>query len=431
MLTMLAFVALGQTSSSPLIAQMKVPFDPANGYFDYVLAGEELTKGHFDMFQVALQNQTLREIVTQSKLPPTGTGEEKGAPPRWEGESLKVAESLVGLNRMDVRQRASDRFRKALAYLENARNKPLFDPRKGMPFNPEETPPELAVMKTTAKFCTMMADWNYAQGRPLAAGQNTMDVFRMSQMLKTSPLMINALVSRAITALGLASVERHLPHMSYPEAVNLGNYAKEQIGKPSPFVAALGTEKSTTLQQLGDLRNGKATAGNAVQEAVLALSPGERKTVIDTAQERAVRNYDQVIAVLAKDELEWVGFLNKMSKPGSEDQPSDVPLDQQLAESGLPTNSVLEVAVMERVQLRLLRAAMAIVQYRWVNDLFPDALKDVGSDELFVDCVLKVPMKYRNLGTEFELSATGPPRLGELRLRFRRAAGFDGPPPPP
>ncbi|MEQ1934386.1 MAG: hypothetical protein ABL962_11000, partial [Fimbriimonadaceae bacterium] len=92
---------------------------------------------------------------------------------------------------------------------------------------------------------------------------------------------------------------------------------------------------------------------------------------------------------------------------------------------------MVQTALIQQTQLRLLRASCAVVKYRWMNEVYPSTLKAAASTEIITDLVTGLPYRYRVIGSDFEILATGSKKTGDIKLRWRGPVTESGDPPPP
>ncbi len=176
---------------------------------------------------------------------------------------------------------------------------------------------------------------------------------------------------------------------------------------------------------------------NASLEAeIRAIPPAARPAYSVRSQAIIEKEAKEVIELLSKDEAAWVAYLNhpdhKVNQltPASPTDPVDVKVAIHFKAEKIRFPPYVERALTLTTQMRLLRASNAVVEYRWNHGYYPASLKEVAPAEIITDRVTGKPFRYRMVGSDFELIASGSNQTGDIKLGWSRLVGPLVSPPP-
>lgn len=443
----LARPQVGQIQLSPgtnkILAQMKVKYDPDNGYFDYIQAAMVLQEKKYWLYELAMTPNGLSGYLeTTSK---NAEGEEEAQ----QKAEIREFAKLIGTKRpLEVKRMAMHEFRAVFPLVEAARKKAVRDPRDPATLDQDTLFPEYSYFRTIAKFLTLVAvDVDQADGRPIIATNHIVDCFRISEALTTSPTLIAALVGRTVHAVALASIERNLARLTLPECEALDRYAGWFLSQESALGKSVRADSRWILTFVDKLfqldpktidpKNGMVPESllTAIQKVPVTARPGYAAKV----KAKLEAQVKEVVDLLAKDERAWVAYLDQkeLPRPGDAGQERfldanhDAPLEDRVVDTiGGSYEMVVQPLFMQQTQMRLLRVCCAVIQFKWMNGVYPASLKQAGPAEMMTDRVTGQPYRYRITGSDFEVIAQGSKSLGDIKLRWRKAATESGTPPP-
>jgi len=322
----------------------------------------------------------------------------------------------------------------ALTLVERARNKRAWEPRKEMTF--ATTFPEFTHFRSLNRFLTLCAvDVGFTDGNEKAAITALLDSFRVCDAACVSGTLIGVLVSRAGQAMSLRAIEKHVSRFSLLDCKTIAGYVDDQLKKRDDFTRALGGETNAVNRAIEsmfkdldsddylpeDLRKRLADVPASLRGITIANAKTLYAERIKAPKER-----------FEKGEKEWATYLDSRPPDEESNVTAQSPIEYQVVEMFIPAlDQVLSAALLRRVQMRLLRAAMAVMTYRWTYGKLPPKLDGIAPDEVLRDPITGANFRYRVRDEYFELIGTGSREHGEIRLLYRRTATNQGGPPPP
>ncbi len=425
-----------------MLTQMKVSYDPDNGYFDYIQAGKLLQEKKYWLYEVAMNPNGIANFLEgDSKTAETEEEDSRKA------EVREFAKTVQNKTPLEIKRMAMRQFREVFPLLEAARKKGVRDPRNPATLDQDTLFPEYSEFKTLVKFLSLVAvDVDQADGRPIIATGHLMDCFRISDALATSPTLIAALVGKAVHALAFLSVEKNLSRLTLPECDALDRYAASFLSQESPLAKSVRADSRWVLTFVDKLfqldpktidpESGMVPASllAAIKKVPASTLPGYAAKV----KAKLEAQVNEVEELLAKDERAWVAYLDERASFGADvrknefiDGDPEAPLEDRVVNTVGPVyEPIVQVSLMQQTQMRLLRVCCAVINYKWQNGSYPASLKQAGPAEMMTDRVTGQPYRYRITGSDFEVIAQGSKSLGDIKLRWRKAATESGNPPP-
>lgn len=425
--TFACLAILIQGESRSLIQQIGVPVDVENGYFDYLQAAEIIRTPEASAYMQAAQSPQWAGIllaradgklkIQQSEI------ESKDNPlPALTPESIAVARRVVNMTPLEVKRETKEKLKSILRILEIARSKKSWDPRKFLGF--ETLYPEYTHFRELGRFLNLVVvDAEFSIGNGRAATQAILDGFRVGEICETGGTLIGVLVSKACQAVSMRSVEKNLARFSIPDCKAIENYATENLKQPSSFGAAVKSEKDVMMRFLDNLFTDGETAqtiGDSLTEELKKVPESQRGQIIADAKREYNAAAAEVVGLFDKTERDWAIFVDARASRQSSEAPTQPTLSSLISGSLTPSyDQVISASLLRRIQVRLLRAAMVVMQYRWTNDKLPERLAGIANDEIIRDPITGGLLQYRPKGNSFELIGTGARAMGEIRLLYR------------
>lgn len=427
---LLALALLPQGQS--LREQINVPLDTRNGYFEYMAAADVVRRAKVSWYiSAAASPQWASEIVEGSRARKSGDDEPD------EPAIVEFARHVHKMTPLQIRKEAMTVAKDVFPLLEAARKKGIWDPRTNL--DTVTFFPEFAGFKDVVKFLSVIAcEVHFADGNFHAATQDLLDSFRIADACATSPTLTGALAYRANQAIALRALEKHMVRFSLPDCLAIDDYAKGALTQPDMFARSIRAEAETVNGYVDTVFGGKASEfleylGSEILKEIDKLSATQRLGYAEQTKSILRRRYSVLIEILSKDERTLAQFLNeKGPDEGDENADAQKPIPERVADQfAFVDTPIIQVALLQKVQMRLLRAAMAILQFRWQNDRLPLRLTDAGEPAIVNDAITGQPFTYRNRGQSFELTGKGSQSMGEIKLYYRRLAPGGNEPPPP
>lgn len=427
---LLALALLPQGQS--LREQINVPLDTRNGYFEYMAAADVVRRAKVSWYiSAAASPQWATELVEGSRARKSGDDEPD------EPAIVEFARHVHKMTPLQIRKEAMTVAKDVFPLLETARKKGIWDPRTKV--DTETFFPEFAGFRDVVKFLSVIAcEVHFAEGNFHAATQDLLDSFRIADACATSPTLIGALVYRANQAIALRALEKHLVRFSLPDCLAIDQYAKVALTQPDMFARSIRAEAETVNGFVDTVFSGKATESLDYLDSdflneISKLGATQRLGYAEQTKSILRKRYGELIEILSKDERTMAKFLNdKKADEGDETTDAQKPIPERAADQfAFVDSQIVQVALLQKVQMRLLRAAMAILQFRWQNDRLPTRLTDAGEAAIVNDAITGQPFTYRNRGQSFELTGKGSQSMGEIKLYYRRPAPGGNEPPPP
>ncbi len=430
---LLALALLPQGGGQSLREQIDVPLDTRNGYFEYMAAGDILrrTRGTWYVF-AASSPKWASELVEGTRARKGGDDEPT------DSSMLQFARRVHKMTPLQIRKEAMTALKDVFPLLEAARKKGSWDPRTRL--GTDTIFPEFAVFKDIVKFLSIVAcETHFAEGNFHAATQDLLDSFRIADACATSPTLIGALVYRGNQAIALRALEKHMVRFSLPDCLAIDQYAKETLARPDMFARAIRAEGETVSGFVDTIFGGKADAetleylDSGLIKEIEKLGASQRLGYAEQTKNILRKRYGELIDILSKDERTMSLFLNEQKSEDVDQAAEDQkPIPERAADQfGFVDLQIVQFALLQKVQMRLLRTAMAILQFRWQNDRLPLRLTDAGEPAIVNDAITGQPFTYRNRGQSFELSGKGSQSMGEIKLYYRRPVQGGNEPPPP
>lgn len=431
-LTLFAILAVAfQQGERPLADQIGIRPDSSNGYFDYLAAGDILKGKELGWYLSAAGSpQWVAEASTGRRVT-KDAGEQPIDP-----DEVTFARRVAKLTPLQIKQEAVSKYKEVFPLLEGARSKRAWDPRQKITI--DTIFPEFAAFRTISRFLTtIVCDVRYAAGDFRGGTQTILDCYRLSEASATSPTLIGALIARAIQAIALVSFQEHIARISLPDCKTIEDYVASSSSRPDMYVRAIQSEAAAMGEVVDGLYAGKDSGFLGDEDLTAKLKSLDAPTRTGYAAQTKgylAKGYEELIKVLGADVREMVAYVDSR-RPASNEADgtaSQEPLPKQIADQlAAVGDQVIQSAIIQKVQLRLLRVAALVTKFRWENEQLPTRLAEVGPAGVITDPVTGQPFRYRANGSEFELSGTGAKSMGEIRLLYRRPANTQFEPPPP
>jgi hypothetical protein len=426
---------------------ISVKFDPRNAYFDYMKVADILRFGNYQIYEQGLTPGWANQILQLAK---EQRPDNQPAP-----EILQYARRFSKMTPLQIRREALEKFRDVFPIFEAARKKEVYDPRTG--YNMNTLFPEYAYFKVVDRFLLNCAvEVAYADGQPAQAMEHYIDAFRLADTSACSPIYIGALVSKALISMNLSSLEKSLVRVSLRDCDRMTTYADEWLTRPDPFLRSAQGEQASSMDFIDDLfgaqswlkqdqDSGSKTATSGKDDpvdifALLAqkintLSADKRAIYRQQTRDLLAKKSGDVIDSFKGKEKDWAAYLDSHSTPPPpQELDEQSPIPDLVVDSIMPmSDQLMSVALLERIQIRLMRATGYVMRYRWNYGRLPSRILDAGSLEVMTDPVTGQPFGYKVMGEGFELSAQGAKSMGKITLGYRRppSSGSGGEAPPP
>lgn len=431
-LTLIAALALGlQQGERPLHEQIGMRPDPSNGYFEYLAVGDVLKGKELGWYlNAAGSPQWITETSSGFRVTKE-TGRQAIDP-----DEVAFARRVAKLTPLQIKQEAVAKYKDVFPLLETARNKRAWDPRQKISM--DTIFPEFAAFRTISRFLTtIVCDVRFAAGDFRGGTQTILDCYRLSEASATSPTLIGALIARAIQAIALASFQEHISRISLPDCKTIEDYVASSSSRPDMYVRAIQWESASMGEIVDDLYAGKDPnflGDENLTTKLKSLDASTRAGYAAQTKGYLAKGYEELIKVLGADVREMVAYVDGRGPVSNEADgtASQEPLPKQIADQlAAVGDQVIQSAIIQKVQMRLLRVAALVTKFRWEHEQLPTRLADVGPAAVITDPVTGQPYRYRANGNDFELSGTGAKSMGEIRLLYRRPANTQSEPPPP
>lgn len=399
-----AAMFLSQSPLGSLAAEMGVPYDPQNGFFEIVLAGRQL-RSELTPFQKALDERL--------------NGSEASNP------------TFRQMTDLAIRRSAQTALRGSVDLLEAARSKKIWDPR---PENSRHSKVvSVAGLMAVARFSvSFRAEVEFADGRPHAATACLRDAMRSSEAANSVGSVGGFLTGVVNNHLVFESVSKHLPHLSLPDCLALEAAIDPMLdGRPS-LLAGMQREIRLKAAALDSIRRMSRTELDENGLGFLAgLAEPELARYIGEAKEFHRRQMSELAAPLAMTLPDLAAFVDNQ-------KPLDRPDAQSLEQMPIPVRilaqisvdslgSVPSTALVQEVQLGLLKATLVVNRFRWTYDQLPPKLTTAGPPEVMTDPLSGQLYRFKILDGDFELSSVGSKVTGPISLSYQGVVAKEDP----
>lgn len=409
-MTLLALIPILVTQSGmdAVAQQMGVKYDAANGFFDIVLAGE-LLQPEFPFYDQALTNPGWA-ITTLSN-------------PQSPPAQKEAATRFQNISPLAIRREAIEKYREVKTLVANARSKKIWDPR---PPDKRSKYPRFSTFTGLGQFLTkFVAETEIADGNWNLATRAYLDTFLIGDAAETTQMLGQALVATLNQMKVYDTAARHLSRLSLPDCDALDKELSKQLAAPNPFEIATATGTDLTLaridEALGNPKKEEMAELGSIGTDFMAASPAQRAIYIEQAKTLYRKAVADSIAPLKLNLKELAEYLDAHPKQAQTRDPEadQYPIPRRLLDLIVPVNDpILASALTRGVKLRLFRAALMIVRYRWHFDKLPAKLEDVGAPAILTDPVTESFYTYRIKDQEFEIIAKGSKAMGDVKLAY-------------
>lgn len=399
-----AALCLSQSPLGSLATEMGVPYDPQNGFFEIVLAGRQLRTG-LSPFQKTLDERR--------------NGAEATDP------------AFQKMTALAIRRSALTEFKSSADLLDAARSKNIWDPRPESSRSSKVV--SVAGLMAVARFSVdFRAEVEFADGRPHAATACLRDAMRSSEAA-TSIGDVSGFLSAVVNnRLVFEAVSKHLPHLSLPDCLALEAAIDPMLdGRPS-LLAGMQREIRAKAVALDLIRRmPRAELDENGLGFLAGLAEPELARYISEAKDLHRRQMSDLAAPLVMTLPDLAAFVDNqkpLERPDAqslEQMPIPVRILAQISVDSL--GSVPSAALVQEVQIGLLKAALAVNRFRWTYDQLPPKLTAAGPPEVMTDPLSGQLFRFKILDGEFELSSVGSRVTGPISLSHRGGVAKEDP----
>ena len=355
--------------------------------------------------------------------------------PEWapSGDALAAYRAewarLSKLSLLEVRREAVKRFGRALDLVRQGNAKPIQLPLGGSPMDtfPRE-------FKAIAKFARMDAYVRWADGDSRGATDTLLQCLTFSSRALPDSI-ISYLVGIAIDSVLLAGFEERLALLSEHDARALIDHATLLLKSPSRLLSAIRGERQVQIARLNELPVELEQGRGSDSEDPLirylgSLNAAQRAQLVRLARAGAEEGYQKSLQLLSRPESEWV--FEQPEEPESPETPQTVEEAAAWFTGPFPTlmPNLCRASATNMTQFRLLRLAARVIAFQWQHERLPPTLEDAAPAEEIADPLTGDKFQYTPMGETFRVFSKGVKATGEIDIRYRRAVGGRGPPPP-
>jgi len=390
----------------------------ANGYEEYLRAAEIVSDPACGVYDSWLPNMDAPNYDSPSD-------------PR-----ISLIRRLNSMNFLSVRQEQVKRYGEALDVIRQGSLKRIVDPRQ--PLTPESLLPEVSYFRRLARLFTADAYLKFADGKSAAATRDLVDGLTFSYNIANGSL-ITALVGISSTSILLAECSDRLGSFSLDDCRALEEISKRLLSAPNPLARAIEGERQMQLYVVNDVFTKHTEAltamvptdskeGKSLLKRVNESTPADRSRWQASLTNIVNGFFDAQQKRFAGPEAKWAGADADLQTWIQQDPD---PLVKSFASLLFPIfDQAALSAARSRTQLRLLYLNALVMEFRWLNNRFPNRLSELGPNTPVKDPLSGEDFGYELRGGGYRLFSKGVEGTGEIEMRYRRPISQDQDPNP-
>lgn len=247
-----------------------------------------------------------------------------------------------------------------------------------------------------------------ADGQPGAAMQHSLDAIELGVKMRRGGPLINTLVGIACTSIGQNAAERCVSQLTAEETHAAGSRLDGVLTQLPEPAEVMDEERRCSLA---------LTRMTFAGRSPIAISPanlGNPTTWWDGAKEGALLAVYPKSWGYSQTDLYWKSLAAELRKPYSKRIPPPVrppEWDPVLGGTSMDLSTIQFPFARTQASLRLLRAELALREYRIRHHRYPTTLEQLTPNELTaapVDPFTDQPLRYRRQGSTYVLYSVGP-----------------------
>ncbi len=442
--TLLALVAT-QTSQSPSYFKQMVPvLTGQNAYEEYYQAQELLSKKNLSIYYTwtpKLYDQLVENKRTTAEYL-KGLPKDQAA---LEADNLKLTSEelareriiydLRGSDYIKVYKLVHDNIQDVHAIVRRGNEKPYYGFRDKVSLS--SLFPDLAGYKAIAKATLADSYYLFAIGRSGEATDVLLDTMTFGSRIGEG-LLIDRLVSIAISAIVNSGFEANLDHLSETDCKKIERYVSHYLSQPTAYSKVMYTEwqssrkafdqiqSASEIHEMGRLFGGdvdaQAEPSSIDSEVTAKWGMPEFNRFRDSFQRAIDRYYGSLVSGYQGTEETWQDVKGVVPTvvPNSTDKSPEA-LGEQMVLIMIPAFSNAVTAELKaRAQVRLLGLHARILQYKWHNRNLPKQLRDAVPANLIHDPMSGEEFVYELHDGTYKLFSRGNKLTGEIALKYKR-----------
>lgn len=355
-------------------------------------------------------------------------------------EYLQACDQLRNLNFVDAYKVFSERklgeadflkrYRSLVACAPRVRSlvlegsrKPAFDPRQQI--SEDTLFYELRHLKNVVRFLCAQARVQFADGESTNGTQTLTAALKLSDSLKRSRVLIGNLVGVANQSIALAEFDACMTRMSIADLKSVEQTCDDLLQSPGLRMSLAG-EAEYVLGRFQRIAQAPQLWGDFLDELDMedvqelnrlkAATPDQIRTACDRAMTVSRVVHKRMSDLLDSDEAEWPAKAAELDQPVETEANPFVQV--LLSQLGIH-HQVLRTEFKQRIQLRLLKAHMAVQRFALERGQLPTDLTQLGDEALTRDPATGKPFKYIVTKKVYELYSHGGFDIGRIDLTYK------------
>lgn len=378
--------------------------DPNNGYEDYLRAADMVNDGCGDVFYFW--------------KPGPPKEEDPDTAPDLAQKRKAIANSLAGVDYLDVENQMMQRYGRALDLVRAGNEKRSWHPKA----TPSEKVVEYYAFRTLAQCLGAEAYTKFSNGNSAQGVKSLLDGFTFASKIQMGSKM-NWLLGLAYDEIYFTGFDRFLGSLSQKDTRKIVAYTDDWLAQPNSYVTLLKQTQEWNAGRMAgilDQYRERYNSGNQrpsnVQEFIGKMSPDQLREAKSKIADGIRLRTQELLQRFDGPESQWYSKRPWERRPETPFTSLDE-FTTYMADLFAPSDWSLSM-LQDRTEMRLLGLHARIIDYRWKFGKLPDKLADAVPANLLKDPVNDGAFAYESRGDgKYKLYSKGVADLGLIELR--------------